>query len=195
MTESTLHRSMKDAAITHLAKDCRYWKEYTHGIRGDALRVDVMINKNGRRYLVECETRPNIERLMDKGRRRNKIRGRNLYVLVVGEEWFDRLDGGRLRGFFDIVQAYNSETHRFTDRRDLRTLGTLRDSVLDIMVPLIKAERTQAVIWWIRTTKNQLKWRIIDYLQCTSCKLGIPNPWIFCPSSDCEDSQSQYDLL
>ncbi len=72
--ESPLHHAMKDAVIRDIAGDCMYSTEYMIGYpEYGGLRVDVNITKNKRKYLIECETKPNIKRLIDKGKRRNKI--------------------------------------------------------------------------------------------------------------------------
>ncbi len=187
--ESDLHLSMKDAVIRHHAQNCISGTESTYGKPGDTLRVDVRINRNDRRFLFECETRPNIKRLMDKGRRRNKIRYRNIYVLIVTSDWYPRLDWDQLRGYFDIIHAYNVDSDSFTHRRDLRKLGPLRDSVLDVLVPVYYAKRTQATIWYVKRRINRIRYSITAFHQCTYCRLGLPTPWRCCPmNASCKDS-------
>jgi hypothetical protein len=86
--ESDLHLAMKDAVIRCLVGDDIYWTE--RYIWLNTLRVDVEYVKNRQRFLVECETRPSIKRLIDKGKRRNRIPYRNLYLLVVPvERYYD----------------------------------------------------------------------------------------------------------
>jgi len=98
---------MKDAVIRHLVKDGWYRTESRVWYTG--LRVDVAYTRNGRRFLVECETQPNVRRLMEKGRRRKRVPYRNVYILVVTLEWFSRLKLRRLKGYFDRVLVYDVE--------------------------------------------------------------------------------------
>lgn len=191
--ESDLHHAMKDAVIRDLVGDCWYKTEYTINRYGAAgLRVDVSYTKNKRRYLVECETRPNIERLVDKGRRRNNIPYRTMYILVVPSEFYHMIDWGRLRGYFDIIFAYDVDRGMLTEGQDLRFLGSLRDVFLDLWVPFYKSKETQSVYWWFKIRKNLLVCKVRGYVHCTACKLGIPTPWIFCPRHDCPDSVYGY---
>jgi hypothetical protein len=117
---------MKDAVKRDLVGDCWYETEYTIKRYGAAgLRVDVSFTKNKREYLVECETQPNIKRLVNKGRRRNKISYRTTYFLVVPSEFYKRTDWGQLRGYFDIIFAYDVDRDILTEGQDLRFLGSL----------------------------------------------------------------------
>lgn len=179
--ESDLHLSMKDAIMHHHAQNCISEKESTYGKPGETLRVDVRINRNDRRFLFECETMPNLKRLKDKGRRRNLIRYRNVYILVVTEAWYHRLDWGQLRGYFDIILAYNVDSGSFTHRRDLRKLGPQCDSLLDVLVPIYYAKRTQDAMWYVKRRINRVRYSTTAFRQCTCCKLGLPTPWHCCP--------------
>ena len=164
-----------------------------YGGRGySALIVDVNITKNKREYLVECETRPNIKRLVEKGKRRNSIRCRTVYILVVPMKWYQKLDWHLLKGYFDIVIAYNIEDDVFNGAIDLRFLGSLRDMFLNALVPVYKSDEAKSVIRWIKMKKNLLVYNIKGQIHCIACKHGIPTPWRFCPRDDCLDSQYGY---
>ena len=184
---------MKDAVIRHLVGDDRYWTENTIWL--NTLRVDVEYVKNRRRFLVECETRPGIKRLIAKGKHRNRVPYRNVYILVVTAEWYRRLEWWRLKTYFDLILVYDVEREQFTDRRDLRFMGWLRDVALDMIVPIYNGERLQHSIHLINRGKNRLKWRVRGFLHCSMCKLGIPSPWLFCPRNDCPDSISYSEYV
>jgi hypothetical protein len=75
---------MKDAVIRDLPKESRYRTEYTLSLRGKgSIRVDVWYKKKKRNYLVECETRPNIGRLVKKGKRSKNINLRSMHMNVI----------------------------------------------------------------------------------------------------------------
>ncbi|MFC1803959.1 hypothetical protein ACFL0D_08360 [Thermoproteota archaeon] len=192
--ESHLHLAMKDAVIRDLVDDGRYSTEYLYGYRGSgALRVDISYTKNKREYLVECETRPNIKRLIDKGKRRNEISYRTMYILVVPSEYYHRIDWRQLHGYFDIIFTYEIDRDMLTERQDLRFLGSLRDVFLNVLVPVYKSNETQSVSRWLVIRKNLLVYELRGYLHCTACKLDIPTPWIFCPRDDCPNSVYGYN--
>ena len=183
-----MHLAMKDAVIRCLVGDDRYWTEST--IWHNTLRVDIEYTKNRRRFLVECETRPGIKRLIDKGKRRNRIPYRNVYLLVVPVERYHDVDWGCLRGYFDMVLAYDAELAVFTDRRDLRLLGPFRDAFLDVLMPIYESEELQALFTWLTIRKNCLIYGTRGFIQCSMCRLGLSSPWIFCPRNGCPHSIS-----
>ena len=188
--ESDLHLDMKDAVIRDLAWDCRYYTEYSFGQRGyNGLRVDVHYTKKKREYLVECETRPNIKRLIDKGKRRNSIQDRTVYILVVPLRWIQKLEWRRLKGYFDLVIPYNVESGVLGRSYDLRFLGSLRDDFLDALMPVYKSQEVYDIYWWVVIRKNFLKWFLRGIVQCSLCRRGVPTPWEFCPKNDCPDSR------
>jgi hypothetical protein len=184
---------MKEAVIRELGKETRYWTEYMFGWRGSgALRVDVCYIRKKRKYLVECETRPSIKRLVEKGKRRKKISHRTVYILVVPIKLYGRLDWRRLKGYFDLIMAFDARVDAFTDTMDLRFLGSVRDAALDVLVPIYLCKSVQSLFRWFRFRKNGLKWAVREVIQCGACKLGIKTPWVFCPRFDCPDSVYGY---
>jgi hypothetical protein len=189
LLESDLHLAMKEATIRDICKDSKYWTEYMFGWRGlGGLRVDVNFTRNRREHLVECETRPNMKRLIEKGKRRNKIRYRTVYMLVVPFKWYKKQDWTQLIGYFDIILAYDVGEDAFAERMDLRFLGSLRDTILDIIVPIYRSEAAQSIYWKIVVRKNRIQSAVRTLIQCTTCKLDIETPWIFCSKYDCPDS-------
>ena len=189
--ESDLHQAMKRAAVRDLVGGCWQKTEYTYkGRRSSRLRVDVVFVRKWRDHLVECETRPSVKRLMEKGGRRNGLGRRTVYILVVPAERYRRLDIGRLKGYFDQVIAYDAAADEFTCSRDLRFMGSLRDAALDVLVPLHRAISTGPVYNGLRIRKNLLKWAVRGLIQCSACRLGIDTPWIFCPRDGCLRSGS-----
>lgn len=191
--ESDLHLSMKKAVVRDIGKGSKYWTEYLIGYCGSgSLRVDVNFSKNRRKYLVECETRPKIKRLIQKGKRRNKIRYRTVYILVVTSEWYRKLDWTQLKGYFDIIMSYDVEEDTFTERWDLRFLGPQRDTVLDIIVPIYMSEAVQSIYLRLVMGKNQVKHTIRKLIQCSACRIGIETHWKFCPKFNCPNSVSYF---
>jgi hypothetical protein len=188
--ESRLHLALKKAVETHLAGGNHCWYESHMGPWGGSgsLRVDVHYNRNKRSIYVECETRPSISRLIEKGKRRVKVPYRNVYILVVPDEYYGRLEWQRLRGYFDLVLGYDVEDGVFTGKRDLRFMGPLRDAALDFLIPIYKSERVQGTLNRVTRRKNILKMRLRGRLQCLLCRLDLPSPWIFCPGDGCSDS-------
>ena len=188
--ESDLHQAMKRAAVLYLADGCYCRREYTPKGRGSVgLRVDIQFTRKMRDYMVECETRPSLGRLIKKGERRNRLRGRTIYILTVPEDQWGSVEWRRLRGYFDKVLAYDAEEDSFTFAQDLRTLGPLRDAALDVLMPVILSRRAKSTYHWLRIRKNLLKWNARALIQCTACKLGIETRWIFCPRYNCPDTQ------
>ena len=112
-----------------------------------------------------------------------------MYILVVPNEWYQKLDWGQLKGYFDLVIAYNVESGVLNDSIDLRFLGSLRDCFLDILIPVTKSDEAESIIRWIRLSKNRLVYTVRGHVQCIACKHNISTPWIFCPRNDCPDSQ------
>ena len=192
--ESDLHLAMKGAVVRYLVDGERYWTESRVWYSG--LRVDVSYMRKRRHFLVECETRPGVKRLVEKGRRRNTVPYRNVYILVVTAEWFRRLELRRLKGYFDRVLVYDDDCDRFTDSRDLRRLGWLRDSALDILVPIYYSKRFQNMLRTITMCKGRFKLWVRMSLQCPMCRLGIPTPWWrFCLRDKCPEDRSLKEIV
>jgi len=191
MVESDLHLALKDAVKRHHAGGSRCWYE-SHmlpwGNQG-SLRVDVSYRRNKRSYYTECETKPNLSRLVEKGRRRREHYRRTVYNLVVPKSEYNKHDWTRLRGYFDQVFAYDIEKDEFTDAVDLRLLGPLRDAVLDITMPIYWSKEFQSTYRRVKYSENRVYWAVRVILQCSACRLGLPHPWGFCPKDDCPDSR------
>jgi hypothetical protein len=183
--ESRLHLSLKEAVKRHHAGINRCRTESLQGWGGKgSLRVDLEFKKNHRYYLYECETKPNIKRLMEKGRKRAQLRHRTMYSLVVPESEYHRRDWKLLQGYFDIVYAYNEVEGKFTKSQDLRTLGGLQDFVLNIIMPIVRSSWFIDARHWINRNMNHL-------VGCVFCLLGKRCP--LCWSSD--DQCIIYKLL
>ena len=179
MVESSLHKTLKEAVKTHHATGCRCQEENYMGSGGrGSLRVDVCYMLRHRYYLVECETKPNIPRLLEKGRRRNSIHYRTVYVLVVPFNEYVKKNWAELRGYFDLVYAYDLNEDRFTAKQDLRTLGALQDMVLNVLMPVFRSERFQTLLWWLRKKKNLCQ-------HCYNCLRGKSSPWPQCWYKPC----------
>ena len=193
MVESEMHRTLKQ--VTAILCDGNYCS-YEYGCLMGGLRVDVRFVRKHREYFVECETHPNIKRLQDKGRRRNKIRNRNVYVLIAPTKTLIRLSLKELRGYFDKVYGYEAETGSLTLIRDLRVLGGLRDKVLDRTYPSY-ACRVSPVLRQIKRCYWRIRNMVRGWLQCFCCRHDIPHPWSFCPRDDCPMSRLPYleDIL
>jgi hypothetical protein len=176
---------MKEAAIRDLAGDLRHWVESSLSC---GLRVDVEYRRKQRAYLVECETNPSIPRLIKKGINRNKSHMRNVYILVVTESDYLRLEWKRLRGYFDIIMAYDDKLDSLTISRDLRFMGGPRDTVLDTVLPIVKSKKFTKTMDHLSKRKNRFKWALRTFIQCNACRLGVDTPWYFCPKYDCEKS-------
>lgn len=182
--ESDLHLAMKDAVVNHLACGEHCWMECRVWYCG--LRVDVSYYRNRRCFLVECETKSRVKRLLEKGRRRNKVPYRNVYMLVVSVEGFRRLEWRRLKGYFDLVLVYDAEGDRFTNVRDLRCLGWLKDAALDALVPLYYGDEFQCVLRLIHRTRVRFGIWLRDSLECPLCRLGVPTSgWDYCYRDEC----------
>lgn len=188
--ESDLHLAMKQAIIRDLVLDSWYKTEYSYG---RSLRVDVMFYRKSRSYLVECETHPSFARLLEKGRRRNGLGRRTVYILVVPVEAYPGRDWGQLRGYFDQVYSYDPQRGALIRRLDLRTLGPPRDLALNALLPIYYSKRFKSITRWFRHRKNGLHWKLRELVQCTMCKLDLESPWVFCPIEDCPHSGSWYD--
>lgn len=186
--ESDLHIAMKDAVKRMLAGESRTWIEYSASRFDNRLRVDIHYTKNKRDFLVECETKPNIKRLIKKGKRRNSLTYRNTYILIVPSKHFEKHDWLRLRGYFDIVLAYDIRLDRFSMKRDLRLFGSLQDRIFDLATPIYRGRRARNLYWSCYRSKNLILYSLRDFIHCKACKLGIETPWIFCPKYDCPDS-------
>jgi hypothetical protein len=179
MVESPLHKTLKKAVETHHASGCHCWEENYMGFRGKGcLRVDLCYTSRSRYYLVECETKPSIPRLQEKGRRRNNIHYRTVYVLVMPEKEYFKRNWSELHGYFDTVYAYDIDAGRFTVKRDLRTLGAVQDVALDALMPVIRSKRFQALLWWLRKNKNL-------FHHCLRCLQGNNSPWPDCWHKPC----------
>ena len=179
MVESLLHKVLKEAVKTQHAAGYRCLEEDTIGFRGKGcLRVDLSYLSSSRHYLVECETKPKIPRLQEKGRRRIKIRYRNVYVLVMPSEEYVKRKWSELRGYFDLVYAYDVKTSSFTAKQDLRALGAFQDVVLDAMMPVIRSKRFRDLRWWLDKKKNMCT-------HCVDCIRGRGSPWPNCWHNPC----------
>lgn len=188
MVESRLHLKLKQATSTlsngnHCSYECRY-------LYGD-LRVDVRFKRKHRTYLVECETNPNIKRLKDKGRRRKRIKQRNVYILIAPKEKLDKLDLDKLRGCFDQVYGYESITGALNLYRDLRVNGKLRDKVLDKTYPYY-VEQVAPLLYKASLRYIKIRNMVKGRLHCYCCKHDIPHPWRYCPRNDCPNSYAPY---
>ena len=195
MVESQLHLSLKEAVVKHLSEGNHCWFEDTMGAWGGAgsLRVDVFYVRKRRWVYVECETRPNIERLKKKGDKRNEHHKRTDYNLIVPSTEFVKRDWYELRGYFDKIYSYDVGLDEIVDHVDLRTLGGVQDFCLDFAMPIIRSREAKDLYWWLIRRKNGVCWRIRALIQCSSCKLGIDTPWKYCPRRGCPDSQpSEY---
>jgi hypothetical protein len=179
---------MKDAAKRILACDSNSWLEYSASRFDNRLRVDVYYIKNKRRFLVECETKPNLKRLTNKGKRRNSLTYRNTYILIVSSEHFDKHDWWRLKGYFDTVLAYNIELDVFSAKIDLRLFGLFQDRVFNLVTPIYRSRSARDLYRFCWRTKNRIIYSFRGFIQCRACKLGIETPWVFCPKFDCPDS-------
>jgi hypothetical protein len=133
---------MKQAVEDQLAGGCytRTEVEVGRGYRDSGyLRVDVKYHKNSRYFLVECETKPNIKRLIEKALKRKTIQYRTTYLLVVPHEETPKHDWGLLRGSFDKIYSYSNGELR--QLYDLRRLGWLQDAALNLAMPVVRSWR------------------------------------------------------
>jgi hypothetical protein len=177
---------MKHAAERLLAGDSKTWIEETIGKPMESrLRVDVSYRKNKRFFLVECETKPNTKRLIDKGKRRNRLGYRTTYILIVPVSNYRKNDWSSLRGYFDIIYAYDEEHESFTQYRDLRFLGPLQDRLLNLFMPIYKSRHLEDLYWFIMIRKNRVKWALREIIQCNACRIGIDTIWEYCPTMRC----------
>lgn len=178
--ESSLHLCLKDAVKHHHAGVNHCSTESIQGVWGGegSLRVDVMYVKNHRYYLYECETRPNLKRLKEKGRKRSKLHYKTVYSLVVPESMYHRKDWKQLTGYFDIVYSYHVGEDRFTGSQDLRTFGGLQDFVLDIVMPVVRSTWFVNARSWIFRKKNH-------FIHCVYCLLGKRFPLCWSSSDQC----------
>lgn len=187
--ESDLHKLLKKA-VCRKYDGCYVRTEERRGAGGDGyFVVDVYVSRNSRYYYFECETRPSMKRLMEKGEKRKGHLHRNTYTLVVPAELYPRHDWGQLRGYFDAVWAYDAEDEAFTHIHDLRLLGGLRDAALDIIMPLKRSYRYLKLRWVFKARYFRLKVTLWSFVQCAACKLGVRIGGEFCPRHDCPDSE------
>ncbi|MFH2110734.1 MAG: hypothetical protein ABIJ47_05670 [Candidatus Bathyarchaeota archaeon] len=186
--ESQLHIALKKAVERHMAEGSQCWFEslMVPWSGSGSQRADVQFMRRRRSIYVECETRPSIRRLREKGRRRNQSPWADVYVLVVPETQYSRHDWRQLRGLFDKVYAYSAEEDRFTESVDLRPLGALRDAVLDAAMPVIRSPKFRAFyrFFWIR--KNRAVRRLRDRARCIRCCMGKGRPRYYCVGETCE---------
>ncbi len=82
----------------------------------------------------------------------------------------------------------NVEDDIFNGPIDLRFLGSIRDSILDVLVPVYYSNEVQSTYWWLRLKRNSLTFTARKLIQCNMCKFGVSTPWEFCPRNDCPDS-------
>lgn len=177
---------MKHAVEKHLADGASCWYESIH--YWERLRVDVQYYRKHRLYMYECETKPKIPRLKMKGIKRQELRERNVYSLVVPADEYHRIDTRELSGYFDRILSYDPETQNFVDKHDLRFMGALREQALDLVVPVYHNEIIHFIIKLPVRLRNTLKLKCRLVVQCGLCKLGFKTPWTFCPRMDCKDS-------
>jgi len=187
MVESRLHLALKNAVKRHHAQGSRCWYESNMQPWGGngSQRADVQYYQNCRNYYVECETRPNINRLRDKGRRRNRYKKRGVYNLVIPESEYTRCDWRQLRGFFDKVYAYSVEEDRFTESLDLRALGFLQDLVLNLVTPLFMSPLFQGFYRPLWRRKNWVAVRLWKLGICVRCCMGGDMVNYYCWVEDC----------
>jgi hypothetical protein len=187
MVESDLHLALKEAVKLHLAEGSRCWEESVMGSWGGAgcLRVDIYYRRRNRYFYVECETKPNIQRLMEKGRKRNKYYHRTVYNLVVPEKEFWKKNWRELSGYFDIVYAYSLEEERFTEKMDLRTLGSLQDLVLDRLMPFLRSPSFKEFRRFFWKRKNLVIQYISDLKLCIRCCMNQGRHVYFCIGETC----------
>ena len=176
--ESKLHVTLKKAVERHQAHGSYCWYESTIGPCSGSLRADVHYHRKKRSIYVECETRPNMKRLHEEGLHRKQSPWADIYNLVIPETQFSRHDWSLLRGYFDKVYAYSVEEDRFTRSLDLRTLGGLRDAVLDATMPIIRSDQVKASYLWLVKKKN-------IYRHCVRCLRGATDPWYWCWNEPC----------
>lgn len=178
--ESRLHITLKKAVERHQAEGNNCWYESTMGAWGGSgsLRADVHYYRKRRSIYVECETRPSMKRLLEKGLRRTQSPWGDVYNLVVPDAQYGRHDWRQLRGYFDKVYAYSVEEDRFTESLDLRTFGALQDAVLDILMPVIRSNKVTALTLWLVKQKNL-------YRHCIMCLRGRTDPWHWCWNEPC----------
>lgn len=175
--ESDLHKEMKQAAMDRLSGDyyTRTERETDRGYSDSGyLRVDVYIHKGKMSILVECETRPNIERLIEKALKRKKLTYRNNYLLIVPTSEYNRNEWGRLRGYYDQIYAYSDARLRLMC--DYRRLGILQDIVVSLTAYVME-------IMWLRRLKtriHELRSIMWDPKTCPRCMLKKPIRGVSC---------------
>ena len=135
MVEGGLHRDLKNAVLEHLVKGNNYWLEQVVGYTGQ--RVDVAYISYKRHYLVECESKPGEMRLKAKGRTRNMLPYRNVYLLVMPLKEYHKRDWTTMRGSFDKVYSYDRDLGVLVEEIDLRRFGWVRDLVLNLFTPVL----------------------------------------------------------
>jgi hypothetical protein len=187
MVESDLHLALKEAVKRHHAERNRCWEESVMGSWGGegCLRVDVHYNRKRRYYYVECETKPNIRRLIEKGRKRNKYYRRTVYNLVVPETEYWKKNWRELSGYFDIIYSYNIEKERFTDKTDLRTLGNLQDLILDRLMPFLRSPEFKKFSRFFWKRKNIIVQFMYNLKLCIRCCMNHGRLVYFCRGDPC----------
>lgn len=180
MVESDLHLKLKKAVETHLAEGSHCWFESTMGPWGGSgsLRVDVQYTRNRRYYYFECETKPNISRLIHKGEKRKKCYYRTVYNLVIPTSEFNKNDWSLLRGYFDNVYGYDEQLDEIPDRVDLRTLGSLQDIILNRTMPFLRSPEFREFCRFFWKRKNLCR-------HCYNCLRGRSCPWPQCWDEPC----------
>jgi hypothetical protein len=88
-----------------------------------------------------------------------------MYILVVTVEGIRRLDWWRLKGYFNRIPVYDVDGDRFTDGRDLRRMGWLRDVALDVLALVYMGRRFQRSMCMINRDKILIRWRVRRLLQ------------------------------
>ena len=102
----------------------------------------------------------------------------------------------RLKVYFDRVLVYDVDGDCFTDMRDLRRLGWLRDAALNVLVPLYYCDVLQRLLYLVGGNWVGLKYLMRRSLQCPLCRWGVPTPWWrFCLRYECPPARSLREIV
>lgn len=173
---------MKYAVEQQLTSQCytRTETEVGRGYRDSGyLRVDVKYRKYNRDHLVECETKPNIKRLIGKAEKRHMLGYRNSYLLIIPSEEYPKYDWSRLKGYYDMIYTYSEGTLRL--RRDYRRLGFLQDTVMGLIMPVVESRWVRRLVTEL-TALASVSW---DLKICPMCMLKKPLRGVTCRELYC----------